>query len=73
MGREVNNISSFIKVYDPCAEEGKQYKAVKIYNLPNVQLFIDLLCTKHYLPTNLNKFCYMYFNYDFQVPNLYTG
>lgn len=67
IGREVNNLRSWIKVYD---HNDKKYKIIKVIQLPNVQLFAYLLSTKHRIEDSINKFCYMYFNYNFQVPKM---
>ena len=67
MGRQVNSLLSWIRIYD---HSDRKIKITKVCNLPNVQLFMMLLSTKHRIQDNINKFCYMYFNYNFQVPSL---
>lgn len=67
IGRQVNSLKSWIKIYD---HNDKKYKIIRVHQLPNVQLFKMLLSTKHRIQDNINKFCYMYFNYNFQVPYL---
>lgn len=65
MGCQVNNTNSWIKIYD---HNDKNYKTIKLWQLPNVQMFMMCLSTKHRIEDSINKFCYMYFNYNFQVP-----
>jgi hypothetical protein len=67
VGREVNSLDSWIKIYD---HNERKYKVCKVWQLPNVQLFMLCLSTKHRIEDSINKFCYMYFNYNFQVPKL---
>jgi hypothetical protein len=47
------------------------YKVCRVWELPNVQLFIRLLSSvSHSTDDSINKFGYSYFNYDFQVPSM---
>ena len=71
VGREVNSTTSWIKIYDH--HDGK-YKVCQLWQLPNVQLFMRMLASyTHNTDDSINKFCYMYFNYDFQVPALVSS
>ena len=71
VGREVNSTTSWIKIYDH--HDGK-YKVCQLWQLPNVQLFMRMLASyTHSTDDSINKFCYMYFNYDFQVPALVSS
>ena len=68
IGREVNSTTSWIKIYD---HTDGLYKVCRVWELPNVQLFIRLLASvTHSTDDSINKFCYSYFNYDFQVPDM---
>lgn len=67
IGREVNNLSSFIKFYD---SNSNKIRIVKVHDLPMVEYFIRLLSSGLSRQSNLRMFCYGFYNYDFQVPSL---
>ena len=67
IGRQVNSLNSYIKLYNPTTGN---YVITQVYKLPCVQLFILLLASSHKTDDTINKFCFVFFNNNFQVPNL---
>ena len=67
IGREVNNLNSYIKFYDA---DCKVIRIVKVYDLPLVNFFMEILSSTMFRETNLRKYLYTYYNFDFQVPTL---
>lgn len=66
LGKEVSTFGSWIKFY---SNEHKKYLMVRVYQLPLVNYFIDIMTSKSYYDGALQMFCYCFYNYDFQVPN----
>lgn len=70
LGKEVSTFGSWIKFY---SNEHKKYLMVKVYQLPLVNYFIDIMTSKSYYDGALQMFCYCFYNYDFQVPNFLSS
>lgn len=70
LGKEVSTFGSWIKFY---SNEHKKYLMVKVYQLPLVNYFIDIMTSKSYYDGALQMFCYCFYNYDFQVPNFMSS
>lgn len=70
LGKEVSTFGSWIKFY---SNEHKKYLMVRVYQLPLVNYFIDIMTSKSYYDGALQMFCYCFYNYDFQVPNFMSS
>ena len=66
LGREVTKYGSIMKFYDTTQ---KTYVNVRVYELPLVTYFIQLITSTKGIDGALVPFLYTFFNYDFQVPH----
>jgi hypothetical protein len=66
LGKEVTTFGSWIKFY---SNQHRKYIMVKVYQLPMVNYFMDIMTSKSYYDGAVQMFCYCFYNYDFQVPN----
>lgn len=66
LGREVTNFNSLMKFYDTTK---KTYTNIRVYELPLVTYFIQLITSTKGIDGALVPFLYTFFNYDFQVPH----
>lgn len=69
-GKLITNFSEIITVYDV---ENKETKDIEIYNLPQVELFIQILLFFKDDEKKLLKSLYYFFNIDFQVPSFLSS
>lgn len=65
LGREVTTFGSIMKFYDTTQ---KTFVNVRVYELPLVTYFIQLITSSKGVDAPLVPFLYTFFNYDFQVP-----
>lgn len=66
LGREVTYYDSLMKFYDTTQ---KQYVNVRVYELPLVTYFMQMITSLKGFDGGLVPFLYTFFNYDFQVPH----